>query len=363
MKKIKKKLFSRKKKLLDISLKSGLSPGTLVHIGEKKTQELKIRVVSYNMDEISTHSIENLTQINEFIKNNKNTWIQVIGFSDMEIISNLGELFKIDKLILEDIVNTKHRPKYEFNNEYESVILKHLKFADDGDLISEQISMVLGNNYLLSFHEIEDEHLSYVMERLNGNIGNIRSKSCDYLFYRIMDIITDNYFIISENFRDQIESIEELTIDNANSEYISNIQHLKKQLYKFRKTTIPLREITSKIIKEDTNFIKNETIPYIKDLFEHLVHITENIEIQIDNTRDLIELIHSNLNLRLNKMIEALTIISFIFIPLTFIAGIYGMNFDYIPELKLEYGYFYVWGIITIITIFILIYLRRKSWI
>lgn len=353
----------KKNKKLDISSKTGLSPGTLVHIGEKKTQELKIRVINYDYNEITTHTIDDINQISELVSEINNTWIQVIGFSDLDTISNLGELFKIDKLILEDIVNTKHRPKYEFNNDYESVILKHLKFAEDGDLISEQISIVLGDNYLLSFHEAEDEHLRYLMERLSGNIGNIRSKLCDYLFYRIMDIITDNYFIISENFRDQIEAIEEQSIDNANNEYISNIQHLKKQLYKFRKTTIPLREITSKIVKEDTNFIKDETIPYFKDLFEHLVHITENIEIQIDNTRDLIELIHSSLNLKLNKMIEALTIISFIFIPLTFIAGIYGMNFEYMPELKLEYGYFYVWGIISVLTIFILIYLKRKSWI
>lgn len=265
---------------------------------------------------------------------------------------------------MEDILNTTQRPKIEEYDTYLFLTLKMLGIDKKGEkIVSEQVSFVLGNNWLITFQEQQGDVFDIVRARLRDSKGIIRQKKADYLLYSLIDVSVDNYFFVSEHFADKIETLEEQILHNPSQESLQTIQKLKRQLMNFRKSIIPLRESVSSLQKFNVKLINDSTFPYLRDVYEHLIHLTDNLESNRDLLASIMDLYLSGVSNKMNEIMKVLTIIATIFIPLTFIAGVYGMNFQYMPELHWKYGYFIVWGIMIIVAIIMINYFKRKKWL
>lgn len=348
----------------NVSKKAGLQPGALVHIGRKKTDKVKISVINYNVDKFSLS--ENITpnELKDALEEGKISWVNIDGLHDTEAIASIGSLFNLHPLLLEDVLNTRHRPKLEEFDDYLFLSLKMLGLSKDGNsIIHEQVSMVLGKNWVISFQEMEGDIFDVIRERIRESKGNVRKMGADYLFYRLIDTVVDNYFIVTENISDATEKLEEVVLNSSDTNSLSEIQRLKKQLINLRRTINPLREAISLMQKEDSQLISKVTRRYLIDVYEHIIQINESIDTHRDMVTGIMELYHSGVSNRMNQVMQVLTIIATIFIPLTFVAGIYGMNFDNMPELHWKYGYFAVWGFLFIIFIIMMMYFKRKKWL
>ena len=292
------------------------------------------------------------------------TWINVDGLHDVERIEKFGSHFGIHPLTLEDIVNTGHRPKSEDFENYEYIVLKMLTYDEDLDQISaEQVSLILGPHYLISFQEIEGDVFEYVRERIRKGKGRIRSLGCDYLAYALIDAIVDHYFLVLEKIGDKIELLEVDLLDNAEEKILQSIHHLKQEMIFFRKQVWPLRDILATLMKEGHSFFQETAQPYIRDLYDHTVQIMDTIESFRDVLSGLQDLYLSTVSNRMNEVMKVLTIMATIFIPLSFIAGIYGMNFEYMPELKWPWAYPALWGILITLSVGMLACFKKKGWL
>ncbi len=349
----------------DIKLnhKVGLPPGTLQHIGKKKTQQIKFELIEYNQQNFKSCE---LTSINDCLNNliqNESSWLNIEGLHDTDAIATVGQKFKLHPLLLEDVLDTHQRPKFEDFDTYLFVSLKMLGIKENRkSIISEQISFVLGPGWLISFQEQQGDLFDDIRLRLRDGKGNIRLKSSDYLLYRLIDTVVDNYFFVSDYLNDCITIIEEKVIQNPEESVMIEIQALKKQLIKFRKMVVPLRDVLSSLRKDESKLIDDFTLRYIGDVQDHIIQVIENIELQRESLSSLTDLYLSGISNKMNKIMQMLTIIATIFIPLTFIVGVYGMNFDNLPELHFKYGYFYVWVIMIGIILFMMRYFKRKKW-
>jgi len=344
--------------------KAGSPPGTLIHVGNKKADKIKISIFDYNEDtfnEINNAKIEDCKKLK---KSDTTTWINIDGLHQPEIIEKAGEIFGIHHLIQEDILNTNHRPKAEVFEDYVFITLKMVGLNKKGTNIKiEQISVILGDNWILSFQEQEGDLFDVLRDRIRNKIGAVRLKKTDYLLYRILDIIVDNYFFVIEHYNDEIEKLESEVITNFDDVTILQIQDLKKQIVQFRRIILPLREVISFIDKYKNDLIQTETSRYLRDVYEHIVQLNDSIEIQKESIKDLIDLHQNRVGNRTNKIMQILTVISTIFIPLTFIAGVYGMNFEFMPELKWKYSYLIIWILFIGIILWMLNYFRKKKWL
>ncbi len=346
------------------SSKAGLPPGTLVHVGKKRSTQVKINVIDYNAEVYEVSESVPVQELSSFQNADTITWIDINGLHDLEIIKSIGEQFELHGLLLEDVVNTTHRPKVEEYDDHIYLTLKMLGIgASRKSIISEQVSFILGDNWLISFQEREGDVLESVRSRLSENKGIIRKQGADYLLYSLIDTIVDNYFFVSEYFSDSIEKLEEKVLIETNTLILQEIQQQKKLLLNFRKSITPLREAISSIQKEESVLVKSSTTRYLRDVYEHLLQLTEIIESHRDLIASVMDLYLSGESNKMNKTMQVLTIIATIFIPLTFVAGIYGMNFDEMPELHWKYGYQAVWGLMGVIFILMLIFFRRKKWL
>ncbi len=307
---------------------------------------------------------ENIESCFEFRDAPSVSWINIDGLHDISLIEKLGHSFDLHPLLLEDILNTHSRPDLEEFENCMAVFLKMMRMSEDNSaIVSEQISIILGPNWIITFQEQEGDIFEAFRQRIRENKGIIRKQSADYLFYRLLDTIVDNYYFISEYFNESLEMLEERVLVSQDKEVQEEMQRLKRTLITFRRSVYPVREVLLSVQRDNSKFIKNKNTRFFNDVYTHIIQLIENVEFQREMLSNITELYHTEVGNRTNQVMQVLTIIATIFIPLTFIAGIYGMNFENMPELHWKYGYIAVWGIMILIIILMLLFFRRKKWL
>lgn len=348
-----------------VSKKAGLPPGTLVHIGKKKTENVRINLFVYDEQNVEEKAFEDTDIFLSKNHESKVSWYNIDGIHKVELIETIGNHFELHTLLLEDVLNTQQRPKVEYFEDYLFFTLKMLGInPTNNKLVAEQVSFVLGENYLLSFQERQGDLFDSVRSRIRLDNSKIRRKKADYLLYALIDTVVDNYFLIIEHLSEETEQLEEVIFSHHNNdETLKKIQSIKKQYILLRKSVYPLREAISSFLRDEFEFIDEENKKYLRDLYDHTIHIIESIESQRDVVSGLKDLYMSELSNRMNNIMKVLTIIATIFIPLTFIAGIYGMNFDYMPELHFKWSYPMAWLLMGMVTLVMIIYFKRKKWL
>lgn len=332
-----------------------------LHTEPATPENVLLELIAYNREE---HERTNNISVDDLLRKidpNKINWINMDGMGDLTIVEKLQSHFCFDALTLDDVIN-EQRPKAEEYEDYLFFTLKML-YRIKGDKIDyEQISFVLGTNYLISFQEKEGDLFDPFRERIRLDQGKVRKMKVDYLMYRLIDIIVDNYYIILDNIGTQIDEIEDCIYTNSAEAAFSRIQGLKKELIFLRKAVYPLREALSKVIKGETSFVQEENLRYFSDVYDHTVHVIDTLETYKDLTSSLLDVHMNTMNNRMNEVMKLLTIITTIFIPLSFISGLYGMNFEFMPELHSKWGYPAVLGIMACIGVGMIFYFKKKKW-
>jgi magnesium transporter len=348
----------------NISKIAGQLPGALIHIGEKRIEKSVITLIGYNESGCEEKKITSPEELKEQLRNKNNLWINIDGISDTDLIQKVGEIFNLHPLMLEDIVNTSQRPKYEDFGDYVYIVLKMIYFdSKTKDIQAEQVSLVLGDNYCLTFQEQEGDIFDPIRDRLKNNKGRVRKSGVDYLIYSLIDAVVDNYFVILERLGDHIEGMETELITEPDTKTLSTIYSLKRDAVFLRRSVWPLREVVSALERNDSKIIKKTTLVYLRDVYDHTIQVIDTIETFRDMLSGMLDIYLSSVSNRMNEVMKVLTIIATIFIPLTFIAGIYGMNFKNMPELNSPLGYPVVLGLMGIIFIGMIIYFKKKKWI
>jgi len=346
------------------SKKAGETPGTLVHIGEVKTNRVAISLIDYdatNLDEM--HGVS-AAECLLFKDKPTVTWVNVNGLHDVEIIEKLGKSFDLHPLVLEDIVHTGQRAKVDDYENYEFIVLRMLSYNEEmGQIGDEQVSFILGPTWLLSFQEHEGDVFDYVRRRLRSRKGRIRKAGADYLAYALLDAVVDHYFVVLEKLGDRVESVGEEVAENPRPDDLEEIRHLKRELLFLRKSVWPLREVLNSLQRGESPLFEEHTLVYLRDVYDHAVQVIDTVENFRDMTGGILDVYHSSLSNRMNEVMKVLTIIATIFIPLSFVAGLYGMNFLHMPELKWRYGYPVALGLMAAVAGGMLFYFRRKKWL
>jgi len=346
------------------SEKRGLPPGTLVHIGERKAEKVRITIIDYDETQFQEKEVETIEECFPFKDTQTVTWINIEGLHQLEIIDKIGKHFTIHPLVLEDIANTEQRPKMEDFDDYIFLILKMLYFEEDENAVkAEQVGLILGSNFVISFEEGAVDVFNPVRERIRNGKGRIRKLGPDYLAYALMDVIVDSYFLILERIGDRIEDLEEDLLDEPRPETMQAIHSLKGEMLLFRKSVWPLREVISSVERGESVLIRESTGIYLRDVYDHTIHVIDTVETFRDLLSGLLDLYISSVSNRMNEVMKVLTIIATIFIPLTFIAGVYGMNFRYMPELEWQFGYHMSLLVMLITGAGMVIYIRKRRWL
>ncbi|MBU0986603.1 MAG: magnesium/cobalt transporter CorA, partial [Proteobacteria bacterium] len=327
--------------------KTGAPPGTLIHIGEKKTDETRITLIDYDEQQLQERVLDDIEEAFPLKDLPTVTWINVDGLHQIDVIEKTGHHFNIHPLVLEDILNTGQRPKAEEFEDLIFVVIKMLYYDQDLEMIkSEQFSLILGSNFLITFQEVQGDVFKTVRERIRKPKTRIRKAGCDYLAYALIDAIVDNYFLILETLGENIEALEEELLENPGSSTVQTIHDLKQDMIYMRKQIWPIREIINSLVKSESPLLSDSIHLYFRDVYDHTIQVIDTIESYRDILAGMLDIYLSTVSNKMNEIMKVLTMIATIFIPITFIAGIYGMNFKYIPELEWRWGYFMVWGII-----------------
>ena len=346
------------------SEKVGLSPGTMVHVGEKKVDKVTISVIDYDPEKIDSRVLSSVEKAFPLKDSPTITWLNVTGLHEIKILEKLGKKYRIHPLVMEDILNTDKRPKVEIFEDHLFVVLKILSFDGERKEINhEQISLIVGKNYVITFQERKGDVLEHIRKRLQNPRGRLRKNGADYLAYAIMDVIVDHYFILLEKLGEKIEFLEENVIENPDQNIVKHLQFLKRELTFLRKSVWPLREVISKLIRDETPLITNYTGPYLQDVYDHTIQVIDTIETFREMASGILDIYLSSVSNKMNEVMKVLTIIATIFIPLTFITGIYGMNFEFMPELKWPWAYPAIWGVMIFLFSGMVLYFRKKKWI
>lgn len=346
--------------------KPGLSPGTVVYTGQKETQKLFIEAFNYSPNHSSEKELPSIEDAYAYKseRDTEVTWININGLNHTNAIEKIGAHYNIHPLILEDIANTSQRPKMDEFNDYISINMKMLYYDKDKGLISEQISLILGHNYVLTFQEAEGDVFDELRERIRHGKGRIRTMGSDYLFYALIDSIVDHYYVIIETLGDKIEELEDNLFNGTVKDNIpTQIQDLKREILRVRRSIFPLRDIINRIEKNEHPLIDTKTLPFFQDVYDHTTQVNENTEVYREMVWGLMDMYMTTLSNKMNEVVKVLTIMSTVFIPLTFIAGIYGMNFDHMPELHHQYSYPILLIIMIIMVAFMIYYFKRKRWL
>ncbi|MBC8377064.1 MAG: magnesium/cobalt transporter CorA [FCB group bacterium] len=342
----------------------GLPPGTLVYVGDRMDHEISIRVIDYTPHDLSESNFRDINDTLTFKTSNTVSWVNIDGVHDIELIRSIGAVFDLHPLLLEDIVNTVHRPKVEDQEEHLFFTFKMLNFNEkDLSLGSEQVSIILGSSYVLSFQETPHDVFDPVRNRIKANKGRIRRKNSDYLVYALIDAVVDSYFTFIESYDKSISELEDRIHENPQQEDFNLIQRLKKQLLRLRRTITPLHEAISFMLNTESELIEPRTVKYYRDVYDHLHQVLDSIELNRGLLEGLVDTYMSSMSNRMNQVMKVLTIIATIFIPLTFIAGIYGMNFTHMPELGWKYSYPTLLGSMAFIFVGMLIYFKKSKWL
>ncbi|QKG79253.1 magnesium/cobalt transporter CorA [Tenuifilum thalassicum] len=350
-------------KFKNIAHKKGQPPGTLIYTGNK-TDDYEIAVINYNSEEYCEHELNDIEECLPFIDSPKVSWINIVGLHKVDVIEKIGRFFNLHLLVLEDILNVNQRPKVEYSDEYLFVVLRMLTYNELSHQVdSEQVSMVLGKNFVFTFQERKVDVFEPIRHRIRNKTGLIVKNKADYLLYALIDIIVDNYFVILEKIGEEVEILEEDVLLNPSQEVVHTIHRLKRNLLELRKSIWPLREVLNVLNKDETSVINRNTAIYFRDIHDHTIQVIDIVETLRDMVAGLLDVYLSSVSNRMNEIMKVLTIIATIFIPLTFIAGVYGMNFKYMPELNWRFGYPMSVALMLIVGILMVIYFRRKKWL
>jgi len=344
--------------------KVGLPPGSLVSVGEKLSEKSKITLTYYDEQCLQEMDIRRISGCASFIKKTGVTWINFEGIPEVTVLEELGLSFGLHPLTLEDILNTDQRPKTEDYGDYLYIVLKMFYNDNQGaiDIKSEQISIIFGVNFVISFQEQESNTFQTIRERLNNAKGRLRKSGPDYLTHALIDAIVDHYFLILENVGERIELLEEKLVKTPSTGLLSAIQELKKELILLRKSLWPLREMINSLERSESPLVNESSAFYFRDIYDHTIHIIDTLETYRDMLSGMLDIYLSSISNRMNEVMKVLTVIATLFMPLTFIAGVYGMNFKYMPELEWRWGYAMVWAVLLIIAGGMLLYFRKKKW-
>lgn len=344
------------------NIKAGLPPGTLVHVGELRDEKTKISLLDYNQNQLTEKEIDTIDESEQHINSNSVSWINIDGLADLDTIRAIRKNFDIHPLVVEDIVNTHQRPKIEDFDNYLFIVLKMI-YYDNDEINIEQVSLIVSDNYVISFQEKKGDVFDPLRQRIRNDKGIIRKMGSDYLTYALLDCIIDNYFIVLEKIGDNLEDLEDELISNATSETLQNIHRLKRDMIYLRKSVWPLREVISKLERSDSELIKDSSHIYFRDIYDHTVQAMDAIETSRERLSSMLDIYLSSMSNRMNDVMKVLTIIATIFIPLTFIAGIYGMNFEYMPELSWQGSYFVVLLLMLVVAVGMIVFFKNKKWL
>ena len=361
---IKKPKFKlRPKKASKLHRKMGQAPGTVTYMGQREGVETVVSVINYDENEFNVIQTNSLEKIKEFKDSKQTSWFDVTGISDEGYIDSLGKMFELNSLVLEDVVNPQQRPKIDEYEDYIFGVFKMLYIDENQEIVSEHIAIILYQNSVLVFQELKDDVFNAVRDRVKNKSGRVRTRGADYLFFALLDAVVDNYFVVLEHLNSRIEALEEEVYDNPNSEVAHRIQDLKKDVLKVRRNIAPMKELIGRLEDTENKLVTKDTKLFLRDVKDHCIEINESLQIYREMSMSLMEMYMSNMSNKMNEVMKVLTIMASIFIPLTFIVGVYGMNFDNIPELHYEYGYPMVWGIMILMFIAMLVYFKRKKWL
>lgn len=349
--------------LIDRKKASGKIPGSLIHLGTQKIDKTLIRFTNYTNDTLIENELKDLEECMPHLSENSVSWISAYGLHDAEMIQKLGELFEIHGLLLEDMLNTDQRPKIAETDKLLIVILKILDFNEKTkELSSDQISLILDDSFLITLQEKEGHYFDPIRERIRKGTGRVRRKGADYLTYVLLDTIVDNYLINIEILGNIIEKTEARIFVPKQKGLIEEIYKHKTEINFLRKNIRPVKEIVHHLIENESGFVTDDNLKYYHDLNDLVIQASETIEIYQLMLNDQMNIYHANLDLRANEIMKVLTVFSAFFIPLTFVAGVYGTNFEYLPEIKLKFGYLYFWMLLVAITMGLLVYFKRRKW-
>ena len=333
-----------------------------MHIGKLKKHKPKISILDYDQNAVEEKVAKKVEDCFPFKQKQTVTWINIDGIHDPKIIEDLGKHFGFHPLLLEDIMNTEQRPKIDDFEDHIFVTLRMIGY-DKKEITTEQISIIIGQNFVISFQEHEGDIFDAIRKRIRENKGKIRKMGPDYLAYSLIDAIVDHYFVVLEKLGDRIEELEEEAIAAPSSETIKEMHRLKRETISLRHFIWPLRDVVNGMLRSGSKLIKKTTSIYLRDVYDHTVQVMDTVETFRDILSGTMDLYLSNISNRMNEIMKVLTIMGTIFIPLTFVTGVYGMNFDFMPELRWKYGYFAVLGSMSVVAGFMLYYFRRRKWI
>jgi magnesium transporter len=346
------------------SKKAGLPPGTLIHIGERKAEEAKITIIDYDGDHYQERETRTVEECFSFKDKPTVTWINIDGIHETQILEKLGDCYGFHHLVLEDILNTDHRPKMEDYGDYIYVVLKMLYFDKEGQQIAaDQVSLILGSNFVISFQEREGELFETIRGRIRNGKGRIRKMGADYLAYSVIDAIVDQYFVVLEKLGEEIEFLEDQLVSHPTPATLQTLHNLKREMLMLRKSVWPLREAISCLERGESSLLKETTAVYLRDVYDHTIQVIDTIETFRDMLSGMLDIYLSSISNKMNEVMKVLTIIATLFMPLTFLAGIYGMNFKYMPELEKQWGYPSILLLMLAIAIVMMVYFKRKRWL
>jgi len=346
------------------SKKTGLPPGALVHGGEKRRKAVQVSILEYHPQGLRETKLPPPGSGYALPEAPTITWVQVRGIHEPDVLAQVGNCFGLHPLILEDVLNSEQRPKIEAYPEELFIVLKMLSFdSSNGEVQAEQVSLILRPRTVLSFQETSGDLLSPIQERLRAESSRLRHAGADLLVHAVLDLIVDHYFEVLEKIGDRIDAVEEKLVQHPSTEALQEIQRLKRNMILIRKWIWPLREVLSVLQMEGSPLVQPETKIYLRDVYDHTVQAIETAEIFREMLSGMIDIYLSSINNRLNAVMKVLTIIATIFMPLTFIAGVYGMNFKHMPELDWKWGYPLVLTAMAGIAIGMLIAFKRKKWL
>ncbi len=346
------------------SLKTGLPPGSLVHIGQEKVTKTRISIIDYNEKKCTELPDATLEECLARAKNNTVTWINVSGIHETDVLEKLGASFTLHPLVMEDVMNATQRPKVEDYETYLYIVLKMVyEDVKRDEIVEEQVSIILGKAYVISFQENGKDVFEQIRQRIRNNRGIIRKAGADFLTYALIDAVVDGYFEVMERFEDMIEFLEDKVVSDPSPENLRVIHDTKMETIMLRKSISPLREMVGFLERGESSLIKKTTIVYLRDVYDHTIRLIDSVETIRDMLSGMLDIYLTNVSNRMNEIMKVLTIITTIFIPLTFIAGVYGMNFHYMPEITKPWGYPAVLGLMLVVFLCMLLFFKRRKWI
>ncbi|MDZ7688707.1 MAG: magnesium/cobalt transporter CorA [Halobacteriales archaeon] len=346
------------------SEKAGMAPGSLVHVGERRQEDCLITVIDYTADEVIEREVDSVEECFDFRDKDSVTWINIDGLHDVSVIQDIGDGFGLHPLLLEDILNTEQRPKIDDYDDYLFVVVKMISYdEEETEVVTEHVSLVLADKFVISFQETVGDVFDPVRDRVRNGKGRIRGQDVDYLLYALLDAVVDNYFVVLEKVGSEIESLEDGLVEDPDPGMLRKVHELKSEMVYLRRSVWPLREVVSRLEHQYPELIAEDTQIYFRDVYDHTIQVMDSIQSYRDVLTSMVEVYLSSVSNKTNEVMKVLTIMATIFIPLTFVAGVYGMNFEFMPELRVWWAYPTVLGAMSLVAILMLGYFRRRGWL